>query len=146
MAGGKDVGDGLLPIRRPFLIARRNLGGDDGATVLDLLPQHLANQTLAVTVAVRQRRIEERHALIERRAQRLASITIVDAAPLAATKAPSTVPDLTDLVSGDAEPAVRHAVWSPGSYARRSSGTRQAATPIANAVMIPPAATAHGAP
>src|SRR5882762_1353983 len=112
MAGGKDCGDGLPPIRRPFLIARRNLGGDDGATVLDLLPQHLAHQTLAVTVAVRQRRIEERHALVERRAQRLASITIVDADPLAAAQAPSTVPDLTDLVSRGAQPAVRHAVWS----------------------------------
>jgi len=102
MAGGKDVAEALVPIRRPLLVEWRHFRGDDGLPLVDFLPQHLPDQPLAVAVSVRQGRIEEGHALIERGPKRVAALTIVDPEPHLAAEPPPTEANLADVVPGRA--------------------------------------------
>src|ERR1051325_6648261 len=66
-AGGKDGRERPIRLPRPFVVERRHLGGDPDVTGADVDAQHLADQSLAVSGAVRQRGIEERDALIHGR-------------------------------------------------------------------------------
>jgi len=82
MPGGKDVPEGRTGPPRPFLVERRDLGSDDHATGVDFGLQDLANEALAMAVAVRQRGIEERDPSVHGCAQGITSLAIVHAAPL----------------------------------------------------------------
>src|SRR6185503_20599598 len=100
MACGKDVAERLVAIRRPLLVLRRHLRRDNRATVPEFRFEDFADHPFAVAAAIRQRRIEECDALIERSPQRVAALTIVGPEPHLAAEPPPTEADLTDVVSG----------------------------------------------
>ena len=83
-------------------------------TGADVDAQHLADQPLAVSVAVRQRGIEERDALVHGRPQRLPCLGVVDAAPHVGAEPPAAEADLADGVAGGAQGATFHARSSRG--------------------------------
>src|SRR5439155_17544367 len=101
--GRKHVRERPARLPGPFLVPRRDLGGDDDLTGADVVSQRLADEALAVPVAVRQRGIEESDPLVHRFAQRVASLAVVDAAPLFAAESPAAEAELADDVAGRAE-------------------------------------------
>ena len=103
VARGKDLGERRLGVAGPDAVHRRDLCGDLGAPGADLVFQGLADQLLAMAVAVHQRGIEERDAVVDRLAQRLASVCIVHAAPHVAAESPAAVAELADDVARFAE-------------------------------------------
>src|ERR1051325_6390273 len=113
-AGGKDGRERPIRLPRPFVVERRHLGGDPDVTGADVDAQHLADQSLAVSGAVRQRGIEERDALIHGRAPRLPSHGVVAAQPHVGAEPPAAEADLADGVTGGSQSATLHARSSRG--------------------------------
>src|SRR5436309_2866651 len=121
MAGGKHVSERLAGLAGPFFVAWRHLGGDDDATGADVAFQRVAHQALAVSVAVRQRGIEERDPAVHCLAQRLASVAVGNAAPHIGAEAPAAEAELADDISRGAEgPSVPFHGFILGSPAGQS--------------------------
>src|SRR6266850_385732 len=129
MAGGKHVRERRTGPPGPFLVERRDFGGDHDATGTDLGFQHLAHLAFAMAVAICQRGVEERDPVVHRLAQGIASLAIVDAAPLGAAQSPAAKAELADDISRGAE---RPSVPRHGSILGSLAGHSHAAprTPL----------------
>src|SRR5437879_6879606 len=115
MAGRKHVRERSLRVAGPFLVLGRHLGGDDDATGPDVGFQHLADEALAVSIPVRQRGIEEADSAVERLAQGLTPLAVVDAAPLGAAQPPAPVAEFADRVACRTEGPAFHVRSSDGN-------------------------------
>src|SRR5882762_4393187 len=96
--GRKDVAELVAGLAGPLAIQRRDLGGNHGAVGADVVLQHLTDDALAVSVAVRERGVEEGDALVYGLTERLAPLAVVDAPPHLAADTPAAIPDLRDPV------------------------------------------------
>src|SRR5262245_43720908 len=92
--------------RGPFAVLRRNFRGD--VDPLLARARDLADQSLAMPVAVGQRGVNEVQSLINRQVQRAARFGVIAAGPLNASDAPCAIADLRDLDPGSSQSAVFH--------------------------------------
>ena len=132
IVGGEDVAEFVAGFAGPLTIHRRDLCGNDGAVAADFVLQRLTDHALAVAVAIGESGIEEGDALLHRFAQRLATFTVVHAAPHLAADTPGTEADFADAVSriserttlhGRAPSPIEPVLRTSRSGVRRSSST-----------------------
>ena len=110
VARGKYLRDRCLRMTRPDAVHGWNLRRHHNATGADVILQGFADQLLAVAPTVRQCRIEKVDAVVDRFAQRFASIRVVDAAPHVAAESPGAVAERADAVARLAEWSSLHAL------------------------------------
>jgi len=91
--------------RRPSQILRRDLGGDDHAHIAAPC-EHAAEQLLALAVAIGERGVEERAALLNRALERGQRLVVVRAGP--AAHPPQAVADFGHRPAEAAEGAEAH--------------------------------------
>jgi hypothetical protein len=113
---GEGARDGRGRLRRPLVVHRRHLRGDDEPVAPLVARDDLAQQPLAVTVSVGERRVEERDSGVQGRMQRAARVVVARAAPEPSADAPGAEADFRDVVSGASERA--------GVHGRRTSTSR----------------------
>src|SRR5467141_1535797 len=101
--GRKDVAELVAGLAGPLAIQRRDLGGNHGAVGADVVLQHLTDDALAVSVAVGERGVEERDALVDGFAQRFAALAVVHPAPHFAAESPAAEAYFTDAVTRRAQ-------------------------------------------
>src|SRR6266850_1601646 len=127
--GRKDVGELVAGLAGPLAIQRRDLGGNYGAVGANVVLQHLTDDALAVTVAVGERGVEERDALVDGFAQGFATLAVVHATPHLTAESPAPIPDFTDLVARCAERSLFHGDLILGSRAA-SAAPRPSKLPL----------------
>src|SRR6266850_5280167 len=103
MAGGKDGRERRTGPPGPLLVERGDFGSDHHAAGTQLGFQHVAYLAFTMPVTICQRGIEERDPVVHRLAQSIASLAIVDAAPLGAAQSPAAKAELADDISRGAE-------------------------------------------
>ena len=101
--GGEDVVERVLGQRRPPQVLRRDLGRDASGLVA-MAREHLAEQLLALAVAVRERGVEERAAERDRSLERRERLVVIRSRP--AAHAPEAVADFGDGPAESAELAL----------------------------------------
>ncbi len=105
VVGGEDVVERVRRPRRPLAVLRGNLGGDV-ETLAGMSLQRLAQQPLAMPVAVGPGRIEEVASELDRPVERRERLLVVAAGP--PCHAPHAVADFSDLPAGPAKRPITH--------------------------------------